>query len=122
MTGKVLNGAKSGPRGYLSNEEEDELAVFLTSVSTLGYSRTVKQVIDIVQEIVNEKGYDDVTVTASWWRSFKTRYKDLVLRTPETLTHSRITGASPASLEKYFDLLQKTISSYNLADHSCQIF
>ena len=97
ITGKVLAGTKSGPRAYLTNDEEEELVSFLTGSSTLGYSRTVKQVIDIVQGIMDKKGID-VTVSASWWKSFKMRHRDVVLCTPETLTHSRIVGASPAQL------------------------
>ena len=120
ITGKVLTGTKSGPRAYLTNDEE-ELVSFLTGSSTLGYSRTIKQVIDMVQEIVDKKGIN-VTVSASWWKSFKTRHKDIVLCTPETLTHSRIVGASPAQLEAYFDLIAKTISSYDLVEHPCLIF
>ena len=92
ITGKVLAGNKSGSRAYLTHDEEEELVSFLTGSSTLGYSRTVKQVIDIVQRIVDKKGID-VTVSASWWKSFKMRHRDIVLRTPETLTHSRIVGA-----------------------------
>ena len=87
-------GSKSGPRAYLTDYEEEELVRFLTNVSSLGYSRTIKQVIDIVQEVVNQKGMD-LTATPSWWKSFKSRHKEVVLRTPETLTHSRIAGASP---------------------------
>ena len=51
--------------------------------STLGYSRTVKQVVDIVQGIMDKKGID-VTVSASWWKSSKMRHRDIVLCTPET--------------------------------------
>ena len=64
---------------------------------------TVKQVINIVQEIVDKKGIN-VTVSASWWKSFKTRHKDVLLCIPETLTHSRIVGACRDQLEAYFDI------------------
>ena len=92
------------------------MVLFLTGPGTLGYSRTVKQVIDIVQEIVDKKGIN-VTVSASWWKSFKTRHKDVLLRTPETLTHSRIVGACRAQLEPYFDHFRE-----NLVEHPCLIF
>ena len=55
ISGKVEMGSKSGPRAYLTDYEEEELVRFLTNVSSLGYSRTIKQVIDIVQEVVNQK-------------------------------------------------------------------
>lgn len=37
-SGKVLPGAKSGPRRYLDSSEELELVDFLTGISLIGYS------------------------------------------------------------------------------------
>ena len=70
-------GSKSGPRAYLTDYEEEELVRFLTNVSSLGYSHTFKQVIDM-QEVVNQKGMD-LTVTPSWWKSFKSRQRSSAL-------------------------------------------
>ena len=69
VSGRVQFGAKSGPRRYLNSTEELELINFLSGVSSLGYSHTVKQVIEIVQSVVDKKGFD-VTVSSSWWKSF----------------------------------------------------
>ena len=90
-------------------------------MSSVGYSRTVKQTLEIVQAVVNKKGIK-VTVTSSWWKSFKSRHKDVVLCNPETLTHCRITGASDANIENYFDLLEKTIYEAEINERPCQIF
>ena len=119
--GKVLSGAKSGPRTYLTVAEEDELVTFLCGVSSVGYSRTIKQIVEMVQAVVDLKGLH-VNVTASWWRSFQKRHPDLVLREPETLTHSRINGASVPILENYFDLLELTLEKGELQDKPCQIY
>ena len=120
-TGKVIFGAKSGPRSYLSPNEEAELATFILGMTSVGYSRTVKQVVDMVQNVVNQKGIN-VTVTCSWWKSFKSRHKELVLRNPETLTHSRLVGASDSNIENYFDLLERTITEAGINERPCQIF
>ena len=120
-SGKVLHGAKSGPKSYLTEIEEDELVTFLCGMPSIGYSRTIKQVIEMVQTVVDLKGLD-VTVTPSWWTSFRTRHPDLVLREPETLTHSRINGASVPVLENYFDLLETTLIQEKLTDKPCQIY
>ena len=90
-------------------------------MSSVGYSRSVKQTLEIVQAVVNKKGIN-VTVTPSWWKSFKSRHKDVVLRNPEMLTHCRITGASDANIENYFDLLEKTIYEAEINERPCQIF
>ena len=52
----------------------------------------------------------------------KSRHKDVVLRNPETLTHCRITGASDANIEIYFDLHEKTIYEAEINERPSQIF
>ena len=121
VTGRVVFGAKSGPKAYLTPSEEEELVTFLSGMSSVGNSCSVKQTLEIVQAVVNKKGID-VTVTSSWWKSFKSRHKDVVLRNPEMLTHCRITGASDANIENYFDLLEKTIYEAEINERPCQIF
>lgn len=101
--------------------EEDELVTFLCGVSSVGYSRTIKQIVEMVQAVVDLKGLH-VNVTASWWHSFQKRHPGLALREPETLTHSRIKGASVPILEIYFDLLELTLEKGELQDKPCQIY
>lgn len=112
ISGKVVLGSKSGPKSYLTSSEEEELMTFLVGMSSVGYSHTVQQVIDIVQNVVNKKGME-VKVTASWWKSFKSRHKDITLRNPETLTHSRIAGSSNSQIEHY---LETTVSESDLSE------
>ena len=117
----MVFGAKSGPKAYLTPSEEEELITFLSGMSSVGYLCSVKQTLEIVQAVVNKKGIN-VTVTSSWWKSFKSRHKDVVLRNPEMLTHCWITGASDANIENYFDLLEKTIYEAEINERPCQIF
>ena len=121
VSGKVPFGCKSGPRRYLNTVEELKLVSFIKGCSSIGYSRTRKQVIGIVQNVVDKKDIK-VTVSESWWKSFQRRHKDLVLREPEGLSHARMMGASNDILENYFDLLEKTILEENLKDCPCQLF
>ena len=78
ITGRSLIGTKSGPKAYLSANEEEELVSFLTGMSSVGYSRSIKDVIEIVQAIVDKKGLE-VKVSNSWWKSFKSQHPHLVL-------------------------------------------
>ena len=121
VVGKVKLGSKSGPRMYLNSTDELDLVNFLTGSSQLGYSRTTKQVIQIVQDVVDEKGLE-ATVSPSWWQSFKSRHKELTLRDPELTSHMRLNGASDANLENYFDLLELTLQESDLTEKPCLIF
>lgn len=75
-SGKVAQGSRSGPKRYLDSTEEAELAQFLTDSSLIGYSRTPKQVVELVQNVVDKKGMN-VKVSNSWWKSFRSRHTDL---------------------------------------------
>ena len=65
VRGRVLPGAKSGSPKYLSDDEEAELYRFLLRCASIGYPRTRKDVIAIVQRACNLKGRD-VHVTHGW--------------------------------------------------------
>ena len=121
VSGKVAMGSRSGPRAYLTMQEEEELITFLKEINSIGYTRTISQVIGIVQAVVNSKGFD-VKVSNSWYKSFKMRHKEFVLRNPEPLTHSRIRGVSHSFIESYFDLLETTITEAGLQEKPCHIY
>ena len=55
VSGKTAMGAVRGPPKYLSNVEEFELVNILIGCSKVGYSRSRKQVIALVQHIVDKK-------------------------------------------------------------------
>ena len=47
LSGRVQHGVKSGPKQYLSCEEETELATFLKSCASVGYGKTRRDVMGI---------------------------------------------------------------------------
>ena len=59
VSGKVLSGSKSGQK-YLTDEEEEELVTFLLETAKIGFPRTRKEVILIVQATVDRKGRNRV--------------------------------------------------------------
>ena len=69
MSGRVTHGAKSGPQPYLTIEEEEELSSFLLETAKIGYAHTRKQVIALVQQIINSKGISTI-VTDGWWERY----------------------------------------------------
>lgn len=55
ISGRVLPGAVSGRPKYLSNDEEKELVRFLQKCSFIGYPRSRKEVIAIVQRVCSSR-------------------------------------------------------------------
>jgi len=60
LSGRVGFGAKSGPPKYLSDLEEEELVNFLNGSASVGFARSKKQVLAIVQNVVTKKGLNVV--------------------------------------------------------------
>ena len=94
IRGKVLSGAKCGNPKYLTDGEEAELHRFLLRCAAVGYPRSRKDVITIVQKACNSKGRD-VHVTHGWWESYCKLHPDLSLRTVSFLTVSRAKASDP---------------------------
>ncbi len=121
VSGKVQVGANSGPPRYLTDDEERELADFLTNCAKIGYARTRIQVLAIVQQAVKTK-WLEVKVTNGWRESFKRRHPDIKLRTPETLSYARMVSSSPSILDRYYDLLESTLKENKLLEKPGQVF
>ena len=121
ISGRVMFGAHSGPAKYLSSTEEEELVAFLLGCASLGYPRSRKEIIALVQGVMNNKGHC-VKVSNGWWDSFRRRHPNLTLRNPEALAHVRAVCCSPNVINKYFDLLEETLNTNGLRDRPCQIF
>ena len=52
LSGRMLEGASCGPAPFLSVVEEEELVVFLTRCCTIGYGKSCKEVLALVQDIL----------------------------------------------------------------------
>ena len=83
---RLCNGKKSGPPPYLTCAEEQELVSFLLGCAAIGYPRTRKDVLAIIQDVIDSKGIKR-TVTYGWWTGFKKRHDCIALR---TAVHSQI--------------------------------
>ena len=121
IRGRVLPGAKSGNPKYLTDEEEAELYRFLLRCAAVGYPRSRKDMIAIVQKACNSKGRD-VHVTHGWWEAYRKRHPDLSLRTVSSLTVSRAKASDPEVISNYFDMLEKCLSENKLTNKPAQIF
>jgi hypothetical protein len=121
VSGRVMPGSNSGPQRYLTTAEEVELVQFLTRVAAIGYGKTRKEVLAIVQNIIDEKCLNK-SVTNGWWETFCRRNPSISLRAPTPLSMARAKATDPEVICRYFDLLELTLDENDLRGKPGQIF
>jgi hypothetical protein len=94
---------------------------FITKCAGMGYAKTKKEVITLVEGMLSEK-YRSVTVSNGWWESFKQKHPTITLRSAEKLSYARLVASNPDVINRYFDLLEKTLSTNDLLDNPSRIF
>ena len=121
VTGKVALKAKCGPKMYLSDEEEVRMVEYLIGCASVGYAKSCEDVLAIAQQIVSTCD-PKVEITRGWWDSFRARHPEITLRHAEPLSYVRAAACSPDTINRYFDLLEETITINGLAQRPGQIF
>ena len=111
---------QSGQR-YLSEQEEEEHVTFILEAAKIGFTCTRKDIMSLVQTIVNAKG-KNITISSGWWDGFKKRHPQVSLRMAEHLVSNRASSCTRDVLNNYFDLLEKTIHDNDLLAKPNQIF
>ena len=123
ISGRVVHGTKPGPASYLSNKEENDLAVFLKDCAAVGYGKTRRDVMNIAQSVATEKGLlRGARISQGWWRRFLERQHDLTLRRGDNTAHVRMAAINHETLMQYFQLLNDTLVEHNLLHSPSQIY
>ena len=120
LSGKYKYSGGQGGK-LLTKEEEERLAVFLVGCASVGYAKSRKEVLNIVQQILYHRG-SEAQVTKGWWDSFKLRHPHLKLRNAEALSYARAAANDTVVINKYFDLLEETLHVHGLSHRPAQVF
>jgi len=94
----------------------------LSGCAALGYARSKRDVITLVQQVMATKGMERALVTDGWWASFRRRHGSLTLRTAEPLSYARGVASNPEVFDHYYNLLEQTLTDNGLLDKPCQVF
>ena len=71
----------------------------------------------LVGAILSRNADSDVgCVSTGWWERFKKQHPNLSLCQGESLAYKRAIATNRDVIDKYFDLLEETISKNNLGD------
>ena len=121
VSGKVQFGARSGPKTYLSLEEENELVCFIVRCAKIGYPKTKKQVLAIVQQIIESKGIHTI-ISNGWWERFSGRHPQVTLKSAVPLSYARAMATDPAVINNYYDELERVLKSNDIFDRPGNVF
>lgn len=121
VSGRVIPGSTSGPEKYLTTKEENELVKFLIRSAAIGYGKSRKEVIALVQSVLYTKGITKV-VSNGWWESFCRRHPNLSLHAAAPLSMARAKASDPEMVSRYFDILEQTLDDNGLRGCPGQIF
>jgi hypothetical protein len=106
----------------LSDYEESELENFIVKMATLGFAYGRKEIIDLVQQIMDRKQHGKVQMSHGWWDSIRKRHTNIVLRhaVPLSQVH-HMSGQSEVST-LYFEELECSLFDNDVIDSPCQIY
>ena len=107
IAGRVVHCSKSGPKPYLTHEEELELVKFLINCSKMGYGKTRGEYLNIVEAIVEKKGLKEAgghMITHGWWSRFSKQWPQLSLCKGDPFPHARAEVTNYEVFKSYFDL------------------
>ena len=121
VSGRVVPGSTSGPPRYLTVSEENELVKFLTRCGSIGYGKSRKEVMALVECILQSKNLSR-HVSSGWWESFCRRHPNLSLRTAAPLSLARSHASDPDMISRYFDLLERTLEENDLVSKPGQLY
>ena len=99
---------KSGPRPYLSTEEEAELSSHLLQASEIGLGKTRRDVLTLVGTYVEKKGGlrgKRSVISNGWWDNFCKRNPELSLHSGDSTAAVRMDAMNSENMKAYFDLL-----------------
>ena len=126
LSGRVVHGVKPGPMPYLTSQEEKDLADHLVLSAKVGYGKTCRDVMNLVETYVNSQSSEQqnhgVTVSNGWWFKFKMRNPSLSLRRGDSITGIRMDAVNSENINEYFDLLEGVFQEYGFSEHPEAIY
>ena len=97
ISGRIVHGASSGAIRFLTDDKEDELVAFILGCASMGYSKTIKEILVVVQKTLESRGVHKV-VSYGWWELFRKRHPNLTLHVATSLSKARVSDDSGKSV------------------------
>lgn len=98
--------------------EELELVQHLKDLDALFYGLTKTEFLQLVGEFAKRKNkqtpFKSNVAGKQWYKNFKKRHPEIVLRTPESTSIARLQAFNKPAVNRFYDLLQDIIEKENI--------
>ena len=122
----VSTDCRPGPSTVLTDEEEEQLALFCVQMADMGFGLSRDDVMVTAFRIAEKSGrkhpFAKGTAGRSWFDGFKSRHPNLTLRSAQSLSHSRAACANEEIIRDYFAKLGAMCARLNILAKPMQIF
>ena len=109
----------------MSELEEAKLVAHIKELAAVGYGYTRAEVIAIASDFavqLGKRGRDEKCFSMQWFYSFMSRWPELHVVKPSSLSELRARSASEESITNYFSELDHILTKYNLKDKPHAIY
>ena len=107
LSGRVIHGAKPGPKPYLTVDEEAELSQHLLQASAMGLGKTRQGVKCLVEVCIRKNGTLRGSAVSNGWCKFLKRNPMLSLCSGDSTAGVRMDAMNVENMKEYFDLLRE---------------
>ena len=110
---------KPGPATLLSQLEEAKLVAHNKDLAAVGYGYTRAEVITMASDYavhLGKRGEDEKSLSMQWFYSFMSRWPELHVVKPFSLSEQRTRCASEESITNYFEEFDRILTKYDLKD------
>ena len=114
-----IDCTKSGPEKLLSQLEDAKLVAHIEYLAAVGYWYTRAEVISMASDYavhLGKRREDQKKLSMQWFYSVMSRWPELHVVKPSSLSEQRARCASEESITKYFEELDRILTKYNLKD------
>ena len=126
VNGKVPLKCKPGPSTFLTQREEELLLEYVFDMADRGFGLTVTDVRELAVRVVAKSGrkspFSGDKAGWDWYKGFKARHPQLVLRKAEPMSAQRMNNSTPEVIKDYFEKLAAVLVRLDLMNKPMQIF
>ena len=104
-----MYGVNPGPKQYLTKQEEKQHTDHLVLLAEVGYGKTRRDVMNLVETYMNSQCSQgkNLTISNGWWFKFRKRSLLISLRKGDSTAGVRMDAVNSENINEYFDLLEK---------------
>ena len=120
-----VDTTSSGPSPLFNQIEEAKLVEHIKDMAYVGYGYTRSEILNMATDYavhLGKRTNDDKVFSMNWFYGFISRWPELRVIKPSSLSEQRAKCASEESLINYFEELNTIIKKYNLANKPEHIY